>query len=141
MATTVCCKCKIETANFSLYNANGKGKLKFVFFDLETINGNQRLLFQQTCPSMLVCMKRNLVWILINLWCKYFVPYLFMHCMYYQQCFFAQGGDIPSSLLRWSEGWLLLIVKNGLTTKCLVPILFRDILKQYLHCYSITFQT
>jgi hypothetical protein len=31
---------------------NGNGKRKFVFFGRQTISGNRRLLFQQTCPSM-----------------------------------------------------------------------------------------
>jgi hypothetical protein len=35
----VCCKRKTETENF-------------VFLGLQTINGNRRLLCQQTCPSM-----------------------------------------------------------------------------------------
>ncbi len=29
-----------------------KGKQKFVFLGQQTINGNQRLLFQKMCPSM-----------------------------------------------------------------------------------------
>ncbi len=35
-----------------LFSANRKWKL--VFLGRQTINGNQHLLFQQTCPSMLV---------------------------------------------------------------------------------------
>jgi hypothetical protein len=41
------------SAYFRLFAANGNGKLKFVFLGQQTITGNQRLLFQQTCPSML----------------------------------------------------------------------------------------
>ncbi len=36
---------------------NGYGKRKFVFLDRLMINGNSRLLFQKTCPSMYVCNK------------------------------------------------------------------------------------
>jgi hypothetical protein len=43
--------CKRETANFRLFATNEKGKRKFVFLGRQTMNGNQRLLFQQTCPS------------------------------------------------------------------------------------------
>jgi hypothetical protein len=39
--------------NFRLFDANGNGKRKFVLLGRPTINGNLRLLFQQTCPSML----------------------------------------------------------------------------------------
>ncbi len=48
----VSCKQKTETANFSFFTANGKRKWNFVFLGRQTINGNRRLLFQQTCPSM-----------------------------------------------------------------------------------------
>jgi hypothetical protein len=43
---------KIETANFCLFAANGKGIRKFVFHCQQTINGNRRLLFQQKYPSI-----------------------------------------------------------------------------------------
>jgi hypothetical protein len=49
----LCCKPYIETANVRLFAANGNGKRKFVTLGQHTINGNQRLLFKQTCPSML----------------------------------------------------------------------------------------
>jgi hypothetical protein len=39
-----------ENGSFRLFAADGKRK--FVFLGQQTINGNQRLLFQQTCPSM-----------------------------------------------------------------------------------------
>jgi hypothetical protein len=54
-----------EKSNFRLLAANGKQKrhtsvfvlcrrkTKFVFLGWQTINGNRRLLFQQTCPSMI----------------------------------------------------------------------------------------
>jgi hypothetical protein len=42
------CKRKTETANFSLFAANGNGKQTFVFLGWKTINGNRRLLFQQS---------------------------------------------------------------------------------------------
>jgi hypothetical protein len=48
-----CYKRKTEAAIFGLFAANGNGKRKFVFLGRQTINGNRRLLFQQTCPSML----------------------------------------------------------------------------------------
>jgi hypothetical protein len=48
----VCCKQKTETANFRFFTANGKSKWNFVFLGRQTRNGNQRLLFRQTCPSM-----------------------------------------------------------------------------------------
>ncbi len=41
-------------ANFHLFTANRNGKRKFLFLGWETINGNQRLLFQQKCPSMVI---------------------------------------------------------------------------------------
>jgi hypothetical protein len=46
-------------------SANRNGKRKFVFLGWETINGNQRLLFQQKCPSVVItfsirsCTSRN----------------------------------------------------------------------------------
>jgi hypothetical protein len=46
----VCCK-KKETANFRLFAANRNGKRKFAFLGRQTINVNQLLLFQYTCPS------------------------------------------------------------------------------------------
>ncbi len=49
----ICCKQTTETANFRLFAANGKRKQKFVSFGRQMINGNRRLLFQQTCPSMM----------------------------------------------------------------------------------------
>ncbi len=47
----VCCKWKTERADFRLFPANGN---KFVFLDRQTINGNQRLLFQQTAHLCLI---------------------------------------------------------------------------------------
>jgi hypothetical protein len=35
-----------------IYMENGNGKQKFVFLGRQTINGNQGLLFQQTCTTM-----------------------------------------------------------------------------------------
>jgi hypothetical protein len=43
-----------QKANFRLFAANGNAEQKFVFLGRQTINGNRRLLFQQT-PSMSVC--------------------------------------------------------------------------------------
>jgi hypothetical protein len=43
---------KTEPANLSLFAANGNGNRTFLFLSRQTINGKQRLLFQQTCPSM-----------------------------------------------------------------------------------------
>ncbi len=40
--------------NFRLSAANRNRKWKFVFLGRPTINGKEQLLFQQTCPSMLV---------------------------------------------------------------------------------------
>jgi hypothetical protein len=48
----VCCKREMEMTDFRLFAANGNRKWKFVFLFRQTINGNRRLLFQQTCPSM-----------------------------------------------------------------------------------------
>ncbi len=45
-------KQKKETANFRLFAAKGNGKRTFIFLGQQTINGNRRLLLQQTCPSM-----------------------------------------------------------------------------------------
>jgi hypothetical protein len=45
-------KRETETANFRLFAANGNRKLKFVFLGQQTISGNRRLLFPQTCPSL-----------------------------------------------------------------------------------------
>jgi hypothetical protein len=42
----------MENGNIRLFAANGNGKRKFVFLGRQPINGNQRLLCQQTCPSM-----------------------------------------------------------------------------------------
>jgi hypothetical protein len=51
----------MENDSFSLFSAKPKlpfvyckrnGKRMFVFLGRQTINGNRRLLFQQTCPSM-----------------------------------------------------------------------------------------
>ncbi len=46
------CKQKMETENFRLFAENRNIKGKFVFLGRQTMNGNRRLLFQQTCPSM-----------------------------------------------------------------------------------------
>jgi hypothetical protein len=54
--TFVCCKRKTETPNFRLLATNGGRKWEFVFLGWQTINGNRGLLFQQTCPSMLIVM-------------------------------------------------------------------------------------
>jgi hypothetical protein len=62
----VFCKRKTETANLRFVAANVNGKQKFVFLGRQTINGNRRLLFQITCPSMLVG-------ILQSLYCTYVV--------------------------------------------------------------------
>jgi hypothetical protein len=50
----VCCKRKTEAENLPFFDANGNGNRKFVFIGLETVNGNRRLLFQQTYPTMYV---------------------------------------------------------------------------------------
>jgi hypothetical protein len=44
----------MEMANFCLFAVNRNRKQKFVFLGWQMINSNQRLLFQQTCPSMLL---------------------------------------------------------------------------------------
>ncbi len=41
-----------ENGNYRLFAANINGNRKFIFLGQQTINGNVRLLFQQTCPSM-----------------------------------------------------------------------------------------
>ncbi len=41
-----------KTATSLSFSANGNGKRKFVFLGRQTRNGSQRLLHQQTCPSM-----------------------------------------------------------------------------------------
>jgi hypothetical protein len=46
----VCCKRKPEMAIYRLLAANGNGKHNH---GQQTINDNQRLLFQQTCPHLL----------------------------------------------------------------------------------------
>jgi hypothetical protein len=46
---------KTETANFHWYAGNGNGKRKFVFLGRQMINGNRRLLFQQTCLPICGC--------------------------------------------------------------------------------------
>jgi hypothetical protein len=53
------CKRKTETANLRLFAANGMEKRTFVFLGQRTINGNRRLLFQQTCPSMTIDMNHG----------------------------------------------------------------------------------
>ncbi len=66
----VCCKNNTETTNFLLFASNGNGKRKFlVFFHRQTINGDWQLLFQQTCPSMLIF--------------KRLFPYFLMHVAYF----------------------------------------------------------
>ncbi len=45
-----CCKWNTETANFRLFAANGNGNRKFVYLGRQTINSNERLLFQQKWP-------------------------------------------------------------------------------------------
>jgi hypothetical protein len=42
----------LETAHFHMFSANEKREV--CFFGLQTINSNQRLLLQPTCPSILV---------------------------------------------------------------------------------------
>ncbi len=41
-----------ENRNGKLPLLSANGKRKFVFLGRQTINGNQRLLCQQTCPSV-----------------------------------------------------------------------------------------
>jgi hypothetical protein len=57
MVTTVCLlPTKTKKVNFRFFGffaANGNGKRKFVFLGQKMINGNQQLLFLQTCPSMI----------------------------------------------------------------------------------------
>ncbi len=54
----------VENNNFCLFAANGKRnrKWKFAFLGLQTINGNQHLLCQQTCPSLHIWNLRSKVW-------------------------------------------------------------------------------
>jgi hypothetical protein len=62
MASDLCCKQKMEIANFRLFAANRNRKRKFVFFGRQEINGTRKLLFQQTCLSMhrhRVILKKN----------------------------------------------------------------------------------
>jgi hypothetical protein len=50
------CKWKTKhtkNENFLLFPTNGKRK--FVFLGQQTLNGNWQLLFQQTCPTIIVC--------------------------------------------------------------------------------------
>ncbi len=42
------------------------GKLKFVFLGRQTKNGNQRLLFQQKCPSMCIRYMYIYVYVYLN---------------------------------------------------------------------------
>jgi hypothetical protein len=44
-----------EDGNLRLLAANGKGKPMFVVLGRQTINGNRRLLFQQTCLFIEKC--------------------------------------------------------------------------------------
>jgi hypothetical protein len=44
-----------ENGNFRLFAAIRKGKQKFVFLGQQMINRNRRMLCQQTCPSMQLC--------------------------------------------------------------------------------------
>ncbi len=41
-----------ENGHFRLFAANGNGKWNYVFIGRQEINGNRRLLFQPTCPSI-----------------------------------------------------------------------------------------
>jgi hypothetical protein len=52
---------KTETANFRMSAANGNGKRTFVYLSWQSIKSNQRLLFQQTCPSMIIYLLACLV--------------------------------------------------------------------------------
>jgi hypothetical protein len=45
---------KTEMVNFTLFAANGNGTHNFVFLGRKTINGNRRLLFQHTGPSLFI---------------------------------------------------------------------------------------
>ncbi len=49
----VCCKRETEMANFRLFATNGNGNRKFVFLGRQNIT-DRRLLFPQTCPSMIL---------------------------------------------------------------------------------------
>jgi hypothetical protein len=51
--TFVLCKWKTETENFRLFVANGNGK-RTIYLGRQIINGKRRLLFQQTCLSMVL---------------------------------------------------------------------------------------
>jgi hypothetical protein len=51
MATSVCLL-QTEIAKLCLFSANGKRNL--VFLGRQTINSNQHLLFQQTCPPLVL---------------------------------------------------------------------------------------
>jgi hypothetical protein len=51
MATSVCLL-QTEIAKFCLFSTNGKRNL--VLLGRQTINSNQHLLFQQTCPSLVL---------------------------------------------------------------------------------------
>jgi hypothetical protein len=67
----------METANFCSLAANGKGKQKFVFIGRQTINSNEQLLFQQTCPSMPMCICIYIVHVSIM-----YVKYEYLYKMY-----------------------------------------------------------
>jgi hypothetical protein len=42
-----------------LFSEQGNGKRTFVFLGRQTTNGNQRLLFHQTCSSVCIYMSRS----------------------------------------------------------------------------------
>ncbi len=52
MATSLCFLTENRKVKLPLFAANRNGKRKFVFLPRQTINENQRLLFQQTWPSI-----------------------------------------------------------------------------------------
>jgi hypothetical protein len=61
---------KTETANFRLFTAyfrffSANRKWKFVFLGRETINSDRRLLFQQTCLSLIVWYRYLLYYLII----------------------------------------------------------------------------
>ncbi len=58
----VCCKPKTEMADFHLFPANGSGKRKLIFLSRQMISDNRRLLFQQTCPSMMFSLAASFYW-------------------------------------------------------------------------------
>jgi hypothetical protein len=60
----VFCKRKTEMENFRLFTANRNRKQTFDFLGRQTINGNRRLLFWQTCLSIVICYrsKKNHQW-------------------------------------------------------------------------------